>query len=426
MITLTLDKFFHLKIINIFKRRLRQFIRSGMPSYKMKCVVLGDSRIDTWGLLAPYIQGAFNNRYKDTIGCDIGVIDIQLPWEHVIFSIWDITSKKQFQFFRHTFYRGAQCALLFFDLTQSNSFNPTLISLITEIYSTQGTIPIILIGCNADKMDQRQINQDEIDALRARMGPAAYFEIGLNTAVFPEVFEYLAEFAFNDIGLSEEKRQKDYEWQQRRLENLTEILEQMGYQLKENSEIEILNHHGLFSVNLNQRRVFFSPLICGTCKNTTCESSLPPNRASLCIVSGSEGWSNLELPNDDLLLLAKIFAITEDQLPDHVLDQMRKVEQCSHYIIDDNSSIVFDNSDYLEAPSIEIPEENLESHIPEIETHPQIAAEKSYFLQDLFENISPSEARTLLRNYHIQFNEGHLPYSLLQILKYKCEKIIFA
>jgi len=396
-----------------------------MPSYKMKCVVLGDTRIDTWGILAPFIQGAFNNRYKDTIGCDIGVIDIKLPWEHVTFAIWDIACKERFRFFRHTFYRGAQCALLFFDLTRSNSLNPTLYNLITEIYSTQGTIPIILIGCNADKIDSRQIDPQDIDALRTRMGPNAYFEIGPNTDVIHEIFELVAEFALNDMGLSEEKRRIAYEWQQKRLENLTEILEQMGYCLNENSEIEILNRHGLFSINLNHGHVYFTPLICGTCQNSSCEANMPPHKASLCIILDGKGWSNLELPNEDLFLLAKIFAITEDQLPAHVLNQMQKVEACSHYI-DDNSSIILNNSNYLAAPTIELPEETLEIPILDVEAPQQTVPERLYVLKSLFENINPSEARTLLRNYHIQFDEGRLPYSLFQFLRKKCEAIIFS
>lgn len=396
-----------------------------MPSYKVKCLVLGDARIDTWGILAHYIHG-FNDRYKNTIGCDIGVVDIQMPWEHVILSIWDVACKERFRFFRQTFYRGAQCALLFFDLTRSDSFNPTLNNLIREIYSSQGTIPLILIGCNADKIDQRQITPEAIDELRTGMGATIYFELGLNPDIIPEIFERVAEFSLNDIGLSEEKRQNIFEMQQKRLENMTEILEQMGYLIKEHSEIEILNHHGLFSINLDRRHVYFTPLICGTCKrNQSCEANMPPHRASLCIISDGEGWSNIELPNDDLLLLAKIFAITEDRLPTHVLNQMCKVEKCAHYI-NENSSTFFDNSEYLVASEIEIPEAPLELTLPEIDALPQTVSENAYILKELFENICPSEAQTLLRNYRIQFSEGRMPYSLFEILKRKCEKILFS
>ena len=389
----------------------------------MKCVVLGDSCIDTWGFLAHHLHGTFNNRYKDTIGCDIGVLDIRLPYEDVTFSVWDVTSKERFRFFRHLFFKGAQCALLFFDLTRSNSMTTTLRSLITEIYSNIGPIPIILIGCNADKPDQRQIDSYDVEVLRTHMGPTAYYEIGLINDVFPTVFREAAEFALAEMGLSEDKRRIAYEWQQKRIENLTEILEQMGYRINEHSEIEILNHHGLFSININYSgRTYFTPLICGTCQNHSCEAKTTPRRAPLCIISDGQGWSNLELLNDDLLILAKIFAITDDDLPDHVLEQMRKVEECPHYI-EENLMVVSDNTNYV-ASTVEIPEPHLKPPLHEIQVAHQIASENSYILKNLFDNLNRQEARTLLRNYQIQFNEGRLPYSLFQILRKQCEQII--
>lgn len=395
-----------------------------MLSYKMKCLVLGDSGIDTWKYLTQYLHGMFNNRYKDTIGCDIGVLDLQLPYEDVVFSVWDVTSKERFRFFRHLFFKGAQCALLFFDLTRPNSFTKTLRSMITEIYSNIGPIPLILIGCNADKPDQRQIDLCEVEALRTHMGPTGYYEIGLNNDVFPTIFREAAEFALVELGLTEEKRRTAREWQEKRIENLTEILEQMGYRINENSEVEILNHHGLFSININYSgRVSFTPLICGTCQNHSCEANAPPHKASLCIISDGQGWSNLELYNDDILILAKIFAISADSLPDHVLDQMHRVEGCPHYI-EENYVEVLNDSNYPVASDAEFPEAPLELTADTIQITHQIADENIYIVKNLFENLDHHEARELLRNYKIQFDEGRMPYSLFRNLRKQCEEII--
>ncbi|MDD1778041.1 MAG: hypothetical protein LUQ65_07705 [Candidatus Helarchaeota archaeon] len=387
----------------------------------MKCVCWGDS-IDTWGYLARHLHGTFNNRYKNTIGCDIGVLDVQLPYENVVFSVWDVSSKERFRFFRHLFFKGAQCALLFFDLTR-----PLLKvrSLITEIYSNIGPIPIILIGCNAsDNPDQRQIDLHEVELLQTHMGPNAYYEIGITNDVFPTIFQEAAEFALAELGLTEEKRRVAYEWQQKRIENLTEILEQMGYRINENSEVEILNHHGLFSVNINYSgRVSFTPLICGTCQNESCEANAPPHRASLCIISDGQGYSNLELFDTDLLILAKILAISENALPDHVLDQIRKVEGCPHYI-EEKYIEVLDDSNYPVEFEADFPEDHLELTTDTIQIAPQVAAENTYIIKNLFENLDHHEARALLRNYKIQFDEGRMPYSLFRSLRRQCEAII--
>ncbi|NVM54465.1 MAG: GTP-binding protein [Candidatus Helarchaeota archaeon] len=374
-----------------------------VPSYKVKCVMLGDPSIDTWNLISEHIQCSFTKRYKRTIGCDIGIIDVQLPYEQVTLSIWDIASSDRYRFFRSSYFRGASCAILAFDLTRYDSLNPTLINLITELYTTLGAIPIILIGCNAAKVEQRQIPRDVIDQLCEQMAHTVYFETDFNDERIISVFEAAAEIILAGMGRSEEDRRIAYEWKKQRLETLMIALEEMNFCINDQDEVEILTRQGIFSINILNGAVYFESIICSKCNNHSCLYKKHARRKSLCIVSAGTGWSNQELQHNELLTLAKIFAIIENDLPAHVLNQMRQVEEC------------IDFSDTTE-----------EQHLPEndIQLEENHENENIYTTSDLFSCFSPSEAYTLLRNHRIQFYEGRLPYSVYILLKERYEKII--
>ncbi len=367
---------------------------------------MGDPSIDTWNLIAGCVQNSFNSRYKYTIGCDIGTLDVQLPYELVTISIWDISSSERFRFFRSSFFRGASCAILAFDLTRYHSFNPTLTNLITEIYTILGGIPIILIGCNAGDADQRQVTRDEIEELCERMARVVYLEIDSYNERINSAFETIAELIVSRMGLTEEDRRLAYEWKKQRLETLTTTLEQLNFFVNERDEVEIINQYGLFSINILNSSVTFEPIVCVTCDNYNCYYKKQPRRKSLCIVSASEGWSNLELENRELLILAKILAIAEANLPSHVLNQMQQVEVCSEIITEteENPIVDFEN----------LPE-------PEIMGAPEI---EPTIIGNLFQQILPVEAKTLLRNYQIQFFEGRLPYAVYNYLKERLKNIL--
>ena len=372
--------------------------------------MLGDTRIDTWNIIADHLQGSFTKRYKHTIGCDIGIIDVQLPYDRVTLSIWDIASSERFRFFRSSFFRGASCAILAFDLTRHHSFNPTLINLITEIYTNLGAVPIILIGCNALREDLRQISREEIEQLCERMAHVVYFEIAHDPNQMVSVFETAAGLILNHLGYDEVDRRIAFEWKQKQLETIMSVLDDLDFHVNDKDEVEIFTHHGLFSINILNGSVTFEPIICGKCENYSCHYKKRPRRKSLCIVSGGHGWSNQELYDHELLILAKIMAIADDNLPNHVLNQMAEVAVCKDFSGEPRNLPVYD---------VVLPEPE---PLPE-ETHP-IFSENIYATDDLDAHLTPAEARALLRNHHIQFMSGRLPYSVYIRIKERFIKII--
>ncbi len=103
-----------------------------------------------------------------------------------------------------------------------------------------------------------------------------------------------------------------------------ETIELMGMNIdREQKSITILNKTGEFKINLVHGDVHFLPMECVYCEEN-CSREFRP----LCIVSDTPGWSNSCLSGNQLLILAKIYAIKHQILPEHVWNQISQKSTC--------------------------------------------------------------------------------------------------
>jgi Ras-related protein Rab-5C len=380
---------------------------------------MGDPIIDTWGLFRPHLKGSFEKRYKQTIGCDIGLIDIRSDYDEITFSIWDVAGSDRFTYFRPMIYRGARCAILIFDLTRAETFHPALTNYLLEIYTTLGPIPIILIGYNADKPERREVEQDVIEDLCAQMYQAEYFEIGYNTREILAALGRVAQFVLHDLEEPENFRETSFQFFRNLFCELYEVLNQMGYSVNERNEVEIITHRGIFTVNIMNSKVVFEPLKCMGCLNNACYYKTHPRKKSLCIVSGGQGYSDKAygFTRQHLLTLAKIYAIEHDTLPAHVLNQMAEAASCPDYIDPG------EHQEFIEILEIVEPVEEDPVEFPNLLEVPEPSDFEEIEILPPTE-ITAAEARTLLRNHRIQFYEGRLPLRVYEILKERYEQIV--
>ncbi len=390
-----------------------------MSSYKVKCLLMGDPIIDTWGLFRPHLKGSFEKRYKQTIGCDIGLIDVTMDYDQITFSIWDVAGSERFSFCRPMFYRGARCAILIFDLTRAETFHPTLSDYLLEIYTSLGPIPIILIGYNADKPELRQVEEGDIQELCDQMYQAEYFEIGYNKREILHALARIAEYVLHDLEEPDNFRETSLVFFRNLFSELYLVLEQMGYYVSPNNEVEIITHRGIFTVNIMNSKVSFESFKCTECLNTSCYYKTHPRRKSLCIVSNGQSYADREygFTKQQLLTLAKIYAIEQDRLPAHVLNQMAAVADCPNYI---------GSREHREFIDIMETVESLEQVPSELSEGPEIPEPYDYEVLEISPPaaITAAEARTLLRNHRIQFYEGRLPFRVYEILKERYELLV--
>ncbi|KAJ8608297.1 hypothetical protein MRB53_039719 [Persea americana] len=89
----------------------------------LKVIILGDSGVGKTSLMNQYVNKKFSASYKATIGADFLTKEILIDDRLVTMQLWDTAGQERFQSLGVAFYRGADCCVLCFDVTNSKSFD---------------------------------------------------------------------------------------------------------------------------------------------------------------------------------------------------------------------------------------------------------------------------------------------------------------
>ena len=146
----------------MIKKLMDGLMSEEIRRFVFKVVVLGTEAVGKTSLIERFSQKTFNTQYKPTLGTNIIIKELTHENYHFKFMLWDIAGQKKWNEVRHLYYKGAQGALLVFDVTRPPSLQdiPTW-SRDLENYS--GEVPKILV---ANKIDlEMNIEEDEIDAM---------------------------------------------------------------------------------------------------------------------------------------------------------------------------------------------------------------------------------------------------------------------
>ncbi|OSX56189.1 hypothetical protein POSPLADRAFT_1086824, partial [Postia placenta MAD-698-R-SB12] len=90
----------------------------------IKVVVIGASGVGKTSLRSQYVSGRFTTGYRATIGADF--ITKSLPHhsaldETITLQIWDTAGQERFSSLSSAFFRGADAAILMFDVNQPDT-----------------------------------------------------------------------------------------------------------------------------------------------------------------------------------------------------------------------------------------------------------------------------------------------------------------
>ncbi|KHJ41468.1 Ras family protein [Trichuris suis] len=184
----------------------------------LKVIILGDSgcklivqAVGKTSLMNQYVNKRFSNQYKATIGADFltkeVVVDDRLVTMQasfnliapVILKIWDTAGQERFQSLGVAFYRGADCCVLVFDVTNPNSFK-SLDSwrdefLIQASPRDPENFPFIVLGNKID-LGNRNVSTKRAQFWCSSKNDIPYFEVSAKEAINVEqAFQKIAQDA---------------------------------------------------------------------------------------------------------------------------------------------------------------------------------------------------------------------------------------
>jgi small GTP-binding protein len=112
---------------------------------------LGPGAVGKTSLLHRFVMNQFSSSYRMTMGVDFLKKELRIQNSTINLTIWDVAGQERFKFMRKNYYRGAQGALLIFDLTRENTFTKLINKWYPEMAQfLTNDIPFLLIGNKLD------------------------------------------------------------------------------------------------------------------------------------------------------------------------------------------------------------------------------------------------------------------------------------
>jgi small GTP-binding protein len=152
-----------------------------MNEMVIKIVLIGDPDIGKSSFLLKYSENDFSDSYVSTIGIDFRIKSVTHKYNNNTYKfkqqIWDTAGQERFVSIISSYYRIAHVVLLFFDLTNFESFK-NLNMWISKIREQNNYAPIFLVGTKSDLVSERTVTDNAInDFVKNNIFISEYFEV---------------------------------------------------------------------------------------------------------------------------------------------------------------------------------------------------------------------------------------------------------
>lgn len=127
----------------------------------LKILIIGESDVGKSSLLLRFTDDVFDPGLAATIGVDFKVKTVSVDGNKAKLAIWDTAGSERFRTLTPSYYRGAQGAILVYDVTNRQTFQKLdqwLYEL--ETYSTRSNIVKMLVANKIDK-ENRAVTREE-------------------------------------------------------------------------------------------------------------------------------------------------------------------------------------------------------------------------------------------------------------------------
>ena len=120
-------------------------------SYVFKYIVVGDSSVGKSCLLLQFTDQRFKAAHDLTIGVEFGSRTVPVDGQNnVKLQIWDTAGQESFRSITRSYYRGAICALLVYDITRRDTFQNLVRWMEEMLEHAYQRMTIVLVGNKKD------------------------------------------------------------------------------------------------------------------------------------------------------------------------------------------------------------------------------------------------------------------------------------
>ena len=90
--------------------------------YSIKLLMIGDSDVGKTSILTKYVNDQFSNTFITTIGIDFKIKYIKVNNKNIKLQLWDTAGQERFRSITISYFRGAQGAIVTYNVTDRSNF----------------------------------------------------------------------------------------------------------------------------------------------------------------------------------------------------------------------------------------------------------------------------------------------------------------
>ncbi|NVM03756.1 MAG: GTP-binding protein [Candidatus Helarchaeota archaeon] len=145
------------------------------PTHRFKIILYGNSAVGKTSIVNRYVNNKFEDDYISTLGYNVLEKIIELGKDKISFLIFDIGGQEKFTELRKQYSKGANAALIMYDITDRDSFN-NVRNWYNDLIEFTDNARFILIANKIDLEDQRQVSTQEGEELAKEIFAEGFFE----------------------------------------------------------------------------------------------------------------------------------------------------------------------------------------------------------------------------------------------------------
>ena len=126
-----------------------------------KVLLLGDSGTGKSSLILRYTDNTFNGSLVSSIGVDFKLVKKEVDGNVIKIQIWDTAGHERFRSITTSYYRGADCILIVYDISDRSSFEHITEWLKQIERNANSNVLKILVGNKSDLSEERKVSQEE-------------------------------------------------------------------------------------------------------------------------------------------------------------------------------------------------------------------------------------------------------------------------
>jgi small GTP-binding protein len=149
-----------------------------VKNYVKKIVLIGDESVGKTSMIRRFVLDKFDDKYISTLGTKVTKRNLTIREStaiyNITFMIWDVMGQKRFEKIQSVAFKNAQGGFIVCDVTKPKSLEHIEVWL-ELLYRVTRDIPLVFIANKADLVDQKVVEESQVQELSQKFGVPYYF-----------------------------------------------------------------------------------------------------------------------------------------------------------------------------------------------------------------------------------------------------------